>query len=98
SSGADASARQNMAVLGELIHALESDQLSLHYQPKVDIATGVIGGAEALMRWNHPSKGNIPPGLFIPRAEQSTLIQLITRFALEQAMQQAVVWQGRGIC
>lgn len=97
SSGADASARQNMAVLGELIHALESDQLSLHYQPKVDIATGVIGGAEALMRWNHPSKGNIPPGLFIPRAEQSTLIQMITRFALEQAMQQAVVWQGLGI-
>jgi diguanylate cyclase len=97
SSGGDASARENMTVLGELLYALEDGQLSLHYQPKVDIATGHVGGAEALMRWCHPQKGNIPPGIFIPRAEQSTLIEMLTRFALEQAMKQAKAWQDRGI-
>jgi EAL domain-containing protein (putative c-di-GMP-specific phosphodiesterase class I) len=52
---------------------------------------------EALMRWNHPERGNIPPGIFIPRAEQSTLINLITEFALEQAMKQIVKWRQHDI-
>ena len=89
--------RDNMKMLGEMIHALEAGQLSMHYQPKVTIATGEIHSVEALMRWHHPEHGNIPPDVFIPLAEQSTLIHSITEFALEQAMQQVVEWRQQGI-
>ncbi|MGB5444909.1 MAG: bifunctional diguanylate cyclase/phosphodiesterase [Psychromonas sp.] len=89
--------RENLVMLGELKEALSKKQLSLHYQPKVDIATGTVHGVEALLRWQHPQKGNIPPGVFIPRAEESTLINQITYFALEQAMTQIVLWQQSGI-
>ncbi|MGD9500103.1 putative bifunctional diguanylate cyclase/phosphodiesterase [Halothiobacillus sp.] len=89
--------RDNMKTLGEMIHALEAGQLSMYYQPKVNIATGEIHSVEALMRWHHPEHGNIPPDVFIPLAEQSTLIHSITEFALEQAMQQVVEWRQHGI-
>src|SRR5690606_16243340 len=62
-----------------------------------DIATGHVHSVEALIRWHHPERGNIPPAEFIPRAEQSTLINLITEFALEQAMQQIVAWRANGM-
>jgi EAL domain-containing protein (putative c-di-GMP-specific phosphodiesterase class I) len=88
---------ETLAILGELKDALERGQLSLDYQPKIAIPTRDIYGAEALMRWNHPERGNIPPDEFIPRAEHSTLIHLITEFALEQAMGQLVRWQQDGI-
>ncbi len=87
----------NLSLLGELKDAIKNGQLSMHYQPKVDIATGNILGVEALMRWQHPKRGNIPPAVFIPRAEQSTLIELITEFALEQAIAQIAAWQQCGV-
>lgn len=90
-------ADQNLAILGELKEAIAQKQLLLHYQPKVGIVNGGIHGAEALMRWNHPVRGNIPPGKFIPRAEQSTLIHLLAEFALDHAMGQVVQWQKQGI-
>ncbi len=90
-------AKDNLSVLGSLMSAIKDGQLSLHYQPKIDIRTGHIHSVEALMRWNHPERGNIPPAVFIPRAEQSTLINLITEFALEQAMEQIVKWRQNGI-
>ncbi|WP_372883258.1 putative bifunctional diguanylate cyclase/phosphodiesterase [Psychromonas sp.] len=89
--------RENLVMLGELKEALTKKQLSLHYQPKVDIATGAVHSVEALIRWQHPQKGNIPPGIFIPRAEESTLINQITYFVLERAMTQMVLWQQAGI-
>ena len=89
--------RENLVMLGELKDALTKKQLSLYYQPKVDISTGIVHGVEALMRWNHPQRGNIPPGIFIPRAEESTLINQITYFALNEAMKQTVLWQKSGI-
>ncbi len=88
---------ENMAILGELKKALSERQLLLHYQPKVGIATGAVHGVEALIRWDHPERGPVPPGTFIPRAEQSTLIQPITEFALDEAMRQMVQWQRDGI-
>jgi EAL domain-containing protein (putative c-di-GMP-specific phosphodiesterase class I)/GGDEF domain-containing protein len=87
----------NLSLLGELKDAIKNGQLSFHYQPKVDIPTGIVYGAEALMRWNHPTRGNIPPYEFIPRAEQSTLIDLITEFALEEAINQIAEWKKIGI-
>jgi diguanylate cyclase len=84
---------ENLAILGGLKDAVKRGQLSLHYQPKIFIPTGAVHGVEALMRWNHPEWGNIPPEAFILRTEQSTLIQLITEFALDQAMGQIVRWR-----
>jgi EAL domain-containing protein (putative c-di-GMP-specific phosphodiesterase class I)/GGDEF domain-containing protein len=84
---------ENLAILGGLKDAIKRGQLSLHYQPKIFIPTGAVHGVEALMRWNHPEWGNIPPEAFILRTEQSTLIQLITEFALDQAMGQIVRWR-----
>lgn len=88
---------ENISLLGQLKHALKMGQLVLHYQPKVEIDTGKIYGAEALIRWEHPSRGMIPPVKFIPRAEQSTLIDVITEFVLEEAIRQLSVWQKSGI-
>jgi EAL domain-containing protein (putative c-di-GMP-specific phosphodiesterase class I)/GGDEF domain-containing protein len=90
-------ARENVTLLGELKSALSSGQVSMHYQPKIHIPSSEVHSVEALMRWNHPSRGNVPPGAFIPRAEQSTLINRITEFALDQAMQQQLAWQAAGI-
>ncbi|PKO92237.1 MAG: GGDEF domain-containing protein [Betaproteobacteria bacterium HGW-Betaproteobacteria-1] len=89
--------QDNLAIIGSLKDALGDGQLSMHYQPKVDIRSGEVHGVEALMRWSHPELGNIPPGTFIPRAEQSTLISLVTDFALEQSMRQLAQWKKCGI-
>ena len=91
------STEENLAVLGSLQKAIEGNQLSLDYQPKVALATGFIYGAEALLRWNHPTLGPLPPEAFIPRIEQSTLIQVVTDFSLEQAAKQVSSWQRAGL-
>ena len=87
----------SLAILGGLREALERQELLLHYQPKVCLRTGVVCGVEALMRWDHRERGLIGPGMFIARAEQSTLIHALTGFALEQALRQAAAWHAIGI-
>jgi len=89
--------RDSLAILGELRGALARHELVLHYQPKVCLRSGAVCGVEALMRWNHRERGLLGPGVFIARAEQSTLIHTLTAFALEQALRQAVQWQAMGI-
>ncbi|GGX44689.1 putative bifunctional diguanylate cyclase/phosphodiesterase [Saccharospirillum salsuginis] len=89
--------RENLELLGELTAALLTNQLALHYQPKINLADGRITGVEALMRWNHPERGFIPPGKFIPRAEQSTLIDRLTAWALDTALAQLVAWRRDGL-
>jgi len=84
-------------ILGDIDLAIRSRWMFLVYQPKIDIATGKIHSVEALIRWNHPVKGFVPPGLFIPQAEQSTLIENITDFVLKQAILQLKLWQRSGI-
>lgn len=92
-----ATAQENLAILGELYEALNQRQLALHYQPKVVIATGEVQGVEGLLRWHHPDRGWVPLEKFIARAESSTLIDLLTAAAIDQALAQWVQWQAQGI-
>jgi len=71
----------------ELRQALEKDQFLVHYQPVVELATGRVTGAEALIRWNSPTRGMVPPGVFIPVAEESDLILLLGDWVLRHATQ-----------
>ena len=80
----------------ELGLALENRQLRLVFQPLVDLRTGDVLGAEALIRWIHPTRGEISPAEFIPVAERSGLIKDIGNWVLHQAMREAVRWQSRG--
>lgn len=80
----------------ELHSAIENNELELYYQPKVDCESGTILGAEALIRWNHPTKGLIPPFLFIPIAEENGLIKQIGQWILFEACRQNKEWQDAG--
>jgi diguanylate cyclase (GGDEF)-like protein len=80
-----------------LRRALERDELSLHYQPKVDFKTGTIAGAEALLRWTHPTRGAVSPAQFIPVAEECGLIVPIGRWVMRQACEQARAWVKAGL-
>ncbi|MGD8325096.1 MAG: EAL domain-containing protein, partial [Gammaproteobacteria bacterium] len=91
-------ARQQSAELEEELHgAIERNELELHYQPVVDLQTGGVVSAEALLRWNHPTKGFIPPGEFISIAEESKQIVSIGEWVIEEACRQLVDWRDRGI-
>jgi EAL domain-containing protein (putative c-di-GMP-specific phosphodiesterase class I)/GGDEF domain-containing protein len=82
----------------EMRKGLEQGQFTLAYQPKVDLATGEILGAEALIRWKHPEWGAVTPAEFIPIAERSDLIQGIFELALCTALEQTQRWRELGLC
>jgi diguanylate cyclase (GGDEF)-like protein/PAS domain S-box-containing protein len=82
---------------GELRQAIERDELTLFYQPQVDLQRQRITGVEALVRWNHPRRGLIGPGEFIPLAEETGLIQGVDSWVLEHAARQMVEWTANGI-
>jgi diguanylate cyclase (GGDEF)-like protein len=93
--GQDSAAR--LSLLGDLRRALdETDQLALQYQPKINLATGAIAGVEALARWQHPEKGPISPGDFIPVLESTSLIHQFTDRVLTMALAQARTWRDAG--
>jgi diguanylate cyclase (GGDEF)-like protein/PAS domain S-box-containing protein len=87
---------RQLALLGELRAAIERQQLVLHYQPKVSCRSGALLGVEALVRWPHPTRGLVPPGEFIPLAEQTALIQPLTRWVLGAALRQVRTWKAAG--
>ncbi len=80
-----------------LRHALGRNQFELHYQPKVDLATGQITGVEALLRWTHPERGVLPPAQFIPLAEETGLIVPSGRWVLLEDCAQNMAWQQCGL-
>jgi diguanylate cyclase (GGDEF)-like protein len=87
-----------LLLLGDLRRALDaSDQLTLHYQPKVGLRFGELCGVEALVRWRHPTRGALPPSDFIPIAETTGLINRLTTYILRQAIRQAREWLERGL-
>jgi EAL domain-containing protein (putative c-di-GMP-specific phosphodiesterase class I) len=81
----------------DLRMAIERGELVLHYQPQVDLATGAIHGAEALVRWNHPVHGLIPPARFIPLAEESGFIEHVGQWTLKEACRQLREWRLAGL-
>lgn len=85
-----------LALLGELRRALTQDELTLHYQPKVNISSAEVVGVEALVRWEHPDRGMILPDAFIPLAEHTGLIGPLTTYVLGAALTQARIWMDAG--
>jgi diguanylate cyclase (GGDEF)-like protein len=93
----DESDATKLKLASELRQAPTRNELVMHYQPKADVRTGRIVGAEALMRWRHPRHGVMMPDRFIPLAERSGLIRSLTMFAVETALAQARSWREAGI-
>jgi EAL domain-containing protein (putative c-di-GMP-specific phosphodiesterase class I)/GGDEF domain-containing protein len=91
------SALERLTLESSLRAALDQRQLCLHYQPKIDIASGAITGFEALARWNHPELGMVSPGQFIPVAEETGLIVPLSEFVLEEACREARRWRDEGL-
>ncbi|MEA1604462.1 putative bifunctional diguanylate cyclase/phosphodiesterase [Pseudomonas spirodelae] len=95
--GRDDAQQRQIRLIRDLRHAPSKAELLLHYQPKLDIASGRVRQAEALLRWQHPELGMVSPGEFIPLAERTGSIQLLTSWVLEDVMRQLREWGGRGL-
>jgi EAL domain-containing protein (putative c-di-GMP-specific phosphodiesterase class I) len=93
----EADARERFDLLRDLRLALERNELELYYQPKIDAASGRVTAAEALLRWQHPSRGMVSPNVFIPIAERFGLIRGIGEWVIEDACRQASAWRDRGL-
>ncbi|GAA2662525.1 MULTISPECIES: putative bifunctional diguanylate cyclase/phosphodiesterase [Nonomuraea] len=93
----DRNSPERLGLLGDLRRAVDNRELRLHYQPKVDLATGEVRGMEALLRWRHPVRGPIPPDDFIPLAEQSYLMRQLTEYVIDAVMEQAARWWHTGL-
>ncbi|MFP5219339.1 MAG: EAL domain-containing protein [Actinomycetes bacterium] len=92
----DSRRSERLALLSELRVALSSGQLVLHYQPLVDLASGRVVEVEALLRWQHPERGLLLPGEFLPTAEQTDLVHGLTRHVVRTAARQAREWRAAG--
>jgi len=86
-----------LAMVGELRRAIEQNELSLHFQPKVDLESGEVTCAEALVRWDHPRHGMLSPDIFVPIAEQTGLIRPLARWVLDAALRQCNRWRRDGL-
>jgi diguanylate cyclase (GGDEF)-like protein len=87
---------RQLRIVNDLRGALQRDELQVHFQPKVSLLSGMPCGAEALVRWEHPELGWLPPDDFIPAAEQAGSIVHLTRYVLARAVKQCRIWQDKG--
>jgi diguanylate cyclase (GGDEF)-like protein len=97
STSIGAEAMDRLSVEMGLRHALERNEFEIHYQAKLDLRSGQVSGTEALLRWNNPSLGQVPPVHFIHVAEESGLIVPIGKWVLRTACEQNMAWQGQGM-
>ena len=88
---------RRLAMVSELRVAIEQEGLEVHYQPKLELSTGRVIGAEALLRWDHPQHGPVPPDEFVALAEHTGLIRPLTRFVLERAVARSAGWRRAGL-
>jgi diguanylate cyclase (GGDEF)-like protein len=95
-SANDSRGDDRLRTLQELRIALRDDELILHYQPKIDLATDSVCGVEALVRWNHPRRGLLYPDQFLTLVEEAGLMHEMTQVVLGKALDQAAVWQAAG--
>jgi diguanylate cyclase (GGDEF)-like protein/PAS domain S-box-containing protein len=86
-----------LTIVGELRRALDEQELVLYYQPKAVLASGDVSSVEALIRWNHPTRGLVLPDDFIPLAQQTGLIKPLTLYVVNEALRQSCAWQQEGI-
>ncbi len=93
----DTSQQQHLSLLSELRRAVEQDELRLYYQPKVNLSSSGVHAAEALIRWVHPVRGLVSPGLFVPFAEHTGYIKVLTRWVLSEAIRQCGQWLRQGM-
>src|SRR3972149_3820524 len=92
----NAQVAERLKLENKLQRALERDEFVLFYQPKVDLNSGRVAGLEALMRWNDPGTGLVPPMLFIPLLEETGMIVEVGAWAMKRAVSQYAAWQGAG--
>lgn len=88
--------REQLSLLGELRSAVEHSELRACYQPKIDLVTGRVFGVEALVRWRHPKRGMLPPNIFMPYAEKTGFVRVITRWMLAVTLRQCGRWAADG--
>ncbi|HEY8710402.1 MAG TPA: bifunctional diguanylate cyclase/phosphodiesterase, partial [Burkholderiaceae bacterium] len=93
----DAGALEQLSLQNDLRHAVDLGQLQLYYQPKIDGRLRQIRGVEALLRWNHPQRGIVAPGLFIPIAERFGLINSVGNWVIDEACRQMQAWADDGL-
>ena len=93
----DRYAADRLALMSELREAIDGGQLVLYYQPKIDLQRGRATGVEALLRWNHPQRGLLPPAAFIDAAEENEVIVPLTRWVIGESFRQLADWNSRGL-
>jgi diguanylate cyclase (GGDEF)-like protein len=96
SADMEGGSHRRLTLENDLRKALERDELELHYQPKIDVASGAIVGVEALLRWRHAGLGTVPPDQFIPLAEETGLIVPLGEWVVQKACVQARAWREAG--